>query len=322
MTGEDIGISGPVWVPSAPPSLAEYLAPNLQPIPVIPVIALLSAAFYLAGAIRLWSQGRPWSVPATLSFLAGCLVTALVMGAGIEGYGLKMFSLFMFQQLTLMMAVPPLLVFGSPGRLLLRTMPHHGAGRVALRVALGSLRSSWARCLLHPAFTVTLFLLSFYGLYFAGIVDLLLPSWYGHVGLELLFLIAGILFTVPLISTDPLPRKQGHLGRMIDLFSEMPLHAFFGVIVMMATAPMVRFFGSMPTAWGIDPVRDQGVAGGLAWSYGELPSVLLLMLILFRWQREDTREARRKDYEADYTGTDPEDLVAYNTYLAGLSRRV
>lgn len=309
--------SGPAWLPTAPPSLAEYLAPNLQPVPLIPAIAAMVAALYLWGAIRLWRQGRHWSPLHTSSFLTGCLMIVVVMGAGVEGYGIKMFSVFMFQQLTLMMAVPPLLVFGAPGRLLLRSTSHHGLGRVALRAALTALRSRWSRAALHPAVMIPLFLLSFYGLYLSGIADTLLRSWPGHLGLELLFLLAGILFTVPLISTDPLPRKQSHGGRLIDLFSEMPLHAFFGVIVMMATAPMVPYFGSPPPSWGIDPMTDQGIAGGLAWSYGELPSVLLLMLILVRWRRDDLRLARAKDALA----TEPIELTVYNDYLRNIAER-
>ncbi|MCQ6273301.1 cytochrome c oxidase assembly protein, partial [Pseudarthrobacter sp. R1] len=109
------GVEGPVWVPSLPPSLGEYLAPNLQPVPLIPALALVAALFYLAGAISLWRQGRRWSPVRSVSFLVGCAAIIVVMGAGIEGYGLRMFSIFMFQQLTLMMAVPPLLVIGSPG---------------------------------------------------------------------------------------------------------------------------------------------------------------------------------------------------------------
>ncbi|ABY24508.1 hypothetical membrane spanning protein [Renibacterium salmoninarum ATCC 33209] len=317
----DPGIDGPVWLPLAPPSIAEYLAPNLQPIPLIPTIAALAGALYLAGAIRLWRQGRSWPIAPTIAFLTGCLTIVVVMGAGIEGYGLRMFSIFMFQQLTLMMAVPPLLVFGSPGRLLLHAMPHRGLGRYVLKLAIGGLRSRWGAFALHPAVMIPLFLLSFYGLYFSGIADAMLRSWYGHVGLELLFLISGILFTVPLISTDPLPRRQSHLGRMVDVFSEMPLHAFFGVVIMMATVPMVKFFGTMPESWGIDPMKDQGVAGGLAWFYGELPTVLLLMLILFRWQRDDSRTARAKDLANHVKGGEPSDLEQYNAYLSDPARR-
>ncbi|AJT41958.1 cytochrome c oxidase assembly protein [Psychromicrobium lacuslunae] len=308
--------NGPAWLPVAPPSLSEYLAPHLQPVPLIPLLATLAAALYLCGAIRLWRQGRHWSVLHTASFVTGCLLIMVVMGAGIEGYGVKMFSVFMFQQLTLMMAAPPLLVFGAPGRLLLRSAAHHGLGRLALSAALTALRSRWSRLVLHPAVMIPLFLLSFYGLYLSGIAQALLPSWPGHVALELLFLISGILFTVPLISTDPLPRRQSHGGQLIDLFSEMPLHAFFGVIVMMSTAPLVPFFDTPPESWGINPMADQGIAGGLAWSYGELPSLLLLMLILVRWRRDDLRLARRQDALAE----EPAELTAYNEYLQGIAR--
>lgn len=312
-------IVGPVWLPSLPPSLAEYLAPNLQPVPFIPAVTLLAALLYLAGAFRLWRQGRRWSPVRTASFMAGCLAIIVVMGAGVEGYGLRMFSIFMFQQLTLMMAVPPLLVIGSPGTLLLRAVPHGRLGRPVLKAAIWGLRSRWGRLAIHPAFMVPLFLLSFYGVYFSGIADLLLPNWYGHVGLELLFLLAGILFTVPLISADPLPTRQSHFGRMIDMFAEMPLHAFFGVVIMMATAPMVDFFAVAPPGWNIDPMTDQGVAGGLAWSYGELPGVLMLMFILVRWQRDEARGWVRADRAAATDGT-PE-LDAYNEYLQRLANR-
>ena len=314
------GIEGPVWLPSLPPSLGEYLAPNLQPVPLIPLLALSAALLYMAGAVSLWRRRRGWSPVRTVSFLTGCAAVIVVMGAGIEGYGLRMFSIFMFQQLTLMMAVPPLLVVGSPGTLLLRTTPHNWWGRPVLRAAIWGLRSRWGRLAIHPGFMVPLFLLSFYGVYFSGIADLLLPNWYGHVGLELLFLVAGILFTVPLISADPLPSRQTHFGRMIDIFAEMPLHAFFGVVIMMATTPMVDFFARPPAAWNIDPVRDQEVAGGLAWSYGELPGVLLLMFIMVRWQRDEARGWARSERAAAAAGGDA-DMDAYNRYLQQLAER-
>jgi putative membrane protein len=262
------------------------LALDLQPIPLIPLLVLGAAVLYFAGAVRLWRKGRRWSVAATVSFLAGCLVTAVVMGAGIEGYGFRLFSAFMFQQLTLMMAVPPLLVLGRPGTLLLRATPHVGLGRIVLKVALWALRSAVGRVLLHPALSIALFLLSFYALYLGSLADRLLSTWGGHVGLEVAFLLAGVLFTVPVLSSDPLPRRQRPWGRAVDMFVEMPLHAFFGVIVMMASAPLVDAFSQPPASWGVNVMSDQAIAGGLAWSYGELPSLVLLLIVFTRWERE------------------------------------
>ncbi|MEO9249208.1 cytochrome c oxidase assembly protein [Citricoccus nitrophenolicus] len=314
---DEAGMDGPVWIPTEPPSLENFLAPTLQPIPLIPAIAVVLGLLYLAGALRLWSARRRWPVWRALCFLLGCAAIAVTMGAGVEGYGLKMFSVFIFQQLTLMIAIPPLLVLGSPGTLLLRATPHRGPGRVVLRLAQAGLRSWLGRIALHPGFTIPLFLITYYGIYLSGLDDRLLPTWYGHTGLELLFLASGILFTVPLLSSDPLPARQGFGGRMFDVAIEMPLHAFFGVVLMMATTPIVEFFATPPASWGLDPMEDQQIAGGLAWAYGELPTVLILVFIAHQWFRADTRQARRADAEADLNGT-PE-LDAYNAYLEQLA---
>ena len=112
-------------IPDSPPSLQAFLAPADIPLPVLPIVAGILAALYLVGAIRLWTHGRRWPVWRTVSFLLGCVLLAAVTGLGVETYGQALVSVFMFQQLTLMMMVPPLLVLGSPGTLLLRATPHH-----------------------------------------------------------------------------------------------------------------------------------------------------------------------------------------------------
>lgn len=309
---------GSAWLPDAPPSIDRFFAPDLQPYPVLPVIGLVLAAVYAAGWLRLRLAARPWPAWRGIVFLLGCAVVVVVMGAGIEGYGHRLFSVFMFQQLTLMMAVPPLLVLGSPGTLLLRATPHRGPGRLVLHAALGALRSRTARVLLHPGFMIPLFLLAFYGLYLSDLATNLLASWAGHVGLELAFLAAGILFTVPLISADPLPIRQTHLGRFTDLFVEMPLHAFFGVIVMMSVTPLVPVFADPPADWGIDPIQDQQLAGALAWSYGEAPALIIALVLMARWFADDTRNAAARDRQVDALGD--AEREAYNAYLERLSR--
>ncbi|WP_199421635.1 cytochrome c oxidase assembly protein [Actinotalea solisilvae] len=316
---DDPGVTGPVWLPTSPPSLETMLAPTLQPVPVLPALALTLLVLYLAGAVRLWSSGRRWSIGATIWFVLGCVVLAIVTGAGIEGYGLRLFSAFMFQQLTLMMLVPPLLVLGRPGTLLLRATPHHGLGRWILVAARRSLRSPVSRVALHPAVMVPLFLLAFYGLYLGELAVPLLRTWSGHLFLEVGFLVAGLLFTVPVLSADPLPIRQTHPGRLLDLVLEMPLHAFFGVIVMMATVPMVPLFAAPPAMWAIDPLRDQQVAGALAWSYGEAPGLLMLLLIASRWQRSDAARSIARDRQIDRDGGADAELEEYNEYLARLN---
>lgn len=319
MTGLWFGFDGPVSIPTDPPSWTTFLAVQPQPVPVLPALGVLLALVYLVGYVRLRAAGRPWPWWQAGSFLTGCLVLVLTTGTAVEGYGLEMFSVFLFQQLTLMMAVPPLLVLGRPGTLFLRATPHGRIGRLFLGAGLWGLRSGAGRFLLHPGVTVPLFLLSYYGLYFSPAAGALLSTLPGHVLAELAFLGCGILFTVPVLSRDPLPRRHGHGLQVGEMFVEMATHAFFGVIIIMSATPIVSAFTHPPAAWDVDLLGDQAVAGALAWSYGELPALLLLLIVLSRWRRSDVRAAALSDARIEREGN--HELDAYNAYLDQLRRR-
>ncbi len=187
------------WIrlPEAVPSFGAMVGWAPQPLPVLPLIGVLLAAWYGWGVYRVTSSGRVWPWTRTASFLFGCILLILVTGLAVEGYGYELFSIWMFQHLTLSMAIPPLLVLGSPGLLLLRSTPHTGWGIPILKLALTALRSRTAKILLHPGVTIPLFLFSYYGIYLSPVFDLVASSWVGHTGLELFFLATGVLCRRP-----------------------------------------------------------------------------------------------------------------------------
>lgn len=307
-----------MWTPSQAPSVEAFLGFGFQPIPVIPVIAGILAFAYIAGWARLLLLKRHWPIWRGILFLFGCLLLAAVMGLAIEGYGQLMFSVFMFQQMTLMMAVPPLLLLGAPGTLLLRATPHSFPGRIALRIAIFGLRSWVGKVIVHPLFSIPLFLALFYGLYLSDAASALLSMGIvGHVGLELVFLFTGIVFNATLIPADPLPVPESNIVRIFHSFLEAGLHAFFGVIVMMSTLPLVDRFAQPPGIWGIDVMEDQKLAGGIAWAYGEGPAVAILLVVLITWFRQEDRSNRIRDRYVDTYGD--KDLDAYNAYLERLA---
>ena len=79
----------------------------------------------------------------------------------------------------------------------------------------------------------------------------------------------------------------------------MPFHAFFGVAVMMSKALITTTFANPPAAWGVNPSSDQATGGALAWAFGELPTLIVLLVLFLQWSKSDGREARRTDrYEA------------------------
>ncbi|MCV7303574.1 cytochrome c oxidase assembly protein [Mycobacterium barrassiae] len=288
------------------------------PVPLLPMVAVGLAVWYLVAVRIVRSHGRQWTWMRTASFLAGCTALAAVTGLAIDSYGYRLFSAFMFQHLTLSILVPPLLVLGAPGRLLLRSTPHRGVGRYVLIAALGALRCRASRIVLHPGFTIPVFLLSYYGLYLSDLFDAAAASVAGHVALQVFFLASGLLFILPILSTGPLPVRQSNLGRFFDIFVEMPLHVFIGVILMMAPRALTDTFAQPPANWNVDPVADQAVAGALAWSYGEPVALLTTLIFAIRWRRDEESESAKR--EADVERGDAE-LAAYNAFLRGLHQR-
>lgn len=303
--------------PQAPPTLTALLSWDVPPLPILPIAGIVMAGLYCWGLRRIRRSGIEWSRWRSASFLLGCAALVLVTGLQIERYGYSLFSVFMFQHLTLSMTIPPLLVVGSPGRLLLRATAHHGAGRWVLIAALTGLRSRAGRILLHPGVTIPLFLFSYYGLYLSSIFDALAVTKTGHVSMEIFFFASGLLFIIPVLAVGPLPIRQSNLGRMFDLFVEMPLHVFFGVILMMTSTPMLTAFASPPPGWDIDPVADQKLAGALAWSYGEPVALLVVLIFCIRWNRDEKDQSALADRQAEEDGYS--ELNAYNDFLKQIS---
>jgi putative copper resistance protein D len=99
----------------------------------------------------------------------------------------------------------------------------------------------------------------------------------------------------------------------------MPFHAFFGVAVMMSSALITTTFTDPPPGWGIDPLADQSTAGSIAWSFGELPTVLVLAVVLFSWMGSEDRRGRKLDRAAERT--QDAELEAYNARLRALAQR-
>ncbi|MEU0425956.1 cytochrome c oxidase assembly protein [Streptomyces canus] len=286
--------------------------------PFFLVACLLALGLYAWGVVRLRRRGDSWSVGRTVSYVVGVLTIALMMCTGLNDYGMVMFSVHMVQHMVISMLSPILILLGAPVTLALRALPVAGKGRKGPReLLLALLHSRYMRIITHPAFTIPLFIASLYALYFTPIFDFLMGSKTGHIAMMVHFLAVGVVFFWPIIGVDPGPQRPGYLMRMLELFAGMPFHAFFGIALMMASEPMVETFKNPPASLGIDALSDQNYAGGIAWAFSEIPSVLVLIALLFQWYGSEQRQAKRTDRAADRDGD--KDLEAYNAYLASLN---
>ncbi|MEV7277830.1 cytochrome c oxidase assembly protein [Streptomyces sp. NPDC093111] len=272
------------------------------------------------GVARLRKRGDAWPVSRTVFFAVGVLSIALVMCTKLNDYGMVMFSVHMVQHMVISMLSPILLLLGAPVTLALRALPVAGRGSIGPReLLLKLLHSRYMRIITHPAFTISMFIASLYGLYFTSLFDTLMSSKAGHVGMMVHFLMVGLVFFWPIMGVDPGPHRPGYVMRMLELFAGMPFHAFFGIAMMMATEPLVEVYKNPPASLGIDALTDQNAAGGIAWAFSEIPSVLVLIALVYQWYHSEQRQAVRKDRAADRDGD--KELEAYNAYLASLQGR-
>ncbi|MFD0366961.1 cytochrome c oxidase assembly protein [Streptomyces sp. NPDC127114] len=281
---------------------------------------LAALGLYGWGVTRLRRRGDAWPVSRTVLFAVGVLSIALVMCTGLNDYGMVMFSVHMVQHMVISMLSPILLLLGAPVTLALRALPVAGRGSLGPReLLLKLLHSRYMRVVTHPAFTISMFIASLYGLYFTPLFDFLMESKTGHVAMMVHFLMVGLVFFWPIMGVDPGPHRPGYVMRMLELFAGMPFHAFFGIAMMMATEPLVKVYENPPASLGIDALSDQNAAGGIAWAFSEIPSVLVLIALVYQWYHSEQRQAVRKDRAADRDGD--KELEAYNAYLASLQAR-
>jgi cytochrome c oxidase assembly factor CtaG len=284
--------------------------------------AIVMAVLYLVGVRRLRRRGDAWPMGRTLAWMCGCAVLLFTTSSGVGRYMPAMFSMHMVAHMLLSMLVPILLVLGAPVTLALRALPAAGRGEPPgpREWLLAALHSRVSRFLTHPVVATVVFVVGFYGLYLGGVFDAAVTNHAAHVLMNVHFLLSGYLFYWVVIGVDPTPRQIPQLGKVAMVFASLPLHAFFGVVLMgMQTVLGEAFYRSLQLSWHTDLIGDQRLGGGIAWAAGEVPLVVVMIALLIQWRRSDQRTAKRLDRAADRD--DDAELAAYNAMLAELARR-
>lgn len=284
--------------------------------------AIVLAGLYVAGVVRLRRRGDRWPPGRTSSWLLGCLVLLFVTSSGVGRYMPAMFSMHMVVHMCLSMLVPILLALGAPVTLALRALPAAGRGDPPgpREWLLAALHSRFSRLLTNPVVATVLFVAGFYGLYLSNLFDTTASSHAGHLLMNLHFLLSGYLFYWVVIGVDPTPRPIPPLAKLAVVFASLPLHAFFGVVLMGTRKVLgADYYRSLGFSWHTDLLGDQRLGGGIAWSAGEFPLVIVMLALLVQWARSDRRTAKRLDRAADRD--DDAELAAYNAMLAQLAGR-
>ncbi|GGO73413.1 cytochrome c oxidase assembly protein [Nonomuraea cavernae] len=287
------------------------------------LVAAALAGLYGAGVVRLLRRGDSWPWGRTVSWFAGVAILVFATQSGLARYAKVMFDVHMIEHMTLSMIVPIFLVLGGPVTLALRAIrPAVRRGDRGPREWLTTiLHSRVVRVLAHPAIATALFIVSTYALYFTPLFASAMEEHLGHIWMTLHFLISGSLFFWVIIGVDPAPHRLPYVGKLLTLFVTMPFHAFFGVALMMTgTLIASGWYEQLGRTWGESLLQEQQNGGAIAWGFGEIPTLIVLLTIAVQWYKDEDRQARRADRRADRSGAGDPELDSYNAYLARLNR--
>ena len=283
------------------------------------LICAFALFFYLAGVWRLRRRGDSWPLHRTALWVLGILALFYVTNGGVNVYEKYLFSQHMLAHMTLGMMIPVLLVPAAPLTLALRAVNKRDDGSTGAREwILAVVHSRYFGYLSNPVVAAVIFAGSLWVFYYTGIFHWATVDHVGHEWMIVHFLAAGYLFVSSLIGVDPQPKPAPYPLRLIVLLATMAFHAFFGLALMSGSGLLLAdWYGAM--GWGTSAILDQQTGGGIAWSVGEIPTVILAIVVATMWSRSDDREGRRKDRQADRDGD--AELEAYNAMLASRARR-
>ncbi len=284
--------------------------------------AVVAAVGYLVAVRRVRRRGIAWPRRRSLAWVSGCAVILLATSSGLGRYAEAQFSVHMVAHMLLGMTAPALLVLGGPVTLALRLLPPAArTGPPGAREAIvGALHSRPARILTHPLLVLPLFIGSLPAVYFTPLFGMLVSSHFGHLAMNLHFLLIGYLYYWVIIGVDPAPRRVPFLAKFGMLLLPLPFHSFAGIAMMSTRVPRAAdYYQSLALPWVPDLAADQRLGGAIAWAAVEGPVVIVILALVAQWAGSDARDARRADRRGD-TRADAE-LDAYNRMLTALADR-
>jgi putative copper resistance protein D len=304
-----------------PPELTDLAWVTVWDIDVLWMSVSLGAiALYLYGVSVLHKRGDKWPLVRTISFVSGMLVLLYVTNGAMNAYQEYLFSVHMVGHMVLSMMVPVLLVPGAPVTLLSRAQAPRKDGSWGMREwALWAVHTPFAWFVSHPLFAGLNFALSLVMFYYTPLFRWATEEHLGHQWMLIHFLITGYLFVQSLMGVDPQPHRTGYPIKLMLLIGTMAFHAFFGLGLMNERSLLLAdWFGAMGRTWGDDPLADQAIGGAFAWGVGEIPTIVIALIVVTQWSRSDDRERKRLDRASDRSGN--QDLEDYNQMLDSLSK--
>ena len=236
------------------------------------------------GAVYVWACRRLKKSPTDaqkIFFTSGLLLMFVTLNGPIhdlsDGY---LFSAHMVQHLLLTLAVPPLLLAGTPGWMLRPVLSLRGIKPVA--------RFFTSAKIAFVTFTVTIAFWHLPIFYNAAMAHHSL-----HIFEHLLFMASAVLMWWPLSSQLPEFPRLAYPAQMLYSFLLSIAMSIVAVYIAMADHVLYPAYSAAPRVLPLSPLEDQLLGALIMWIPGGLFFFVIISVVFFRWQQsgEDSAAA-------------------------------
>jgi putative membrane protein len=252
-----------------------------RPDPLILGVLVLAALLYRSGLAHLGPRRRQLVRPVHVAAFAGALLAlAIALASPLELAASSVFAAHMVQHLLLMLVVAPLLVCGRPVVVLGQAMPLRGRRqfvRVRARPHVRAARDA----LSHPVSVWVIGAVVLWAWHLPALYEAALRHDSLHA-----FEHASLLASSVLVWAVALGRARRSLA--IPAASGLLLatalqSGALGAVLALAQRPLYPMHASVAPSWGLTPLEDQQLAGGLMWVPPGIVYTVVIAGLLARW---------------------------------------
>jgi cytochrome c oxidase assembly factor CtaG len=256
--------------------------------PAVLVPMLLGLGLYLAGLFRLWSAagiGRGASPVQALAFATGWLLLAIAVISPLHEWSRRLFSVHMIEHELVIAAAAPLLALSRPLAILLWAFPARWRGPAARTARTGAYFLGWD-ILSLPLVATVLHAIAIWVWHVPILFDAALVYEPLHWLQHLSFFVTAMFFWWSLLGRRTAP------GIAVACLFFTAMHSgFLGVLIALAGRPMYPLQAQFATAYGLDPLADQQLAGLIMWVPAGFAYVVAGLAVAGLWIARSTHEA-------------------------------
>jgi putative membrane protein len=149
-----------------------------------------------------------------------------------------------------------------------------------------------ARVLTHPLLAFAVFNATLLLTHLPPVVDLSLRHHFFHLFVHGALVATALLMWWPILSSVPELPAISYPAQMAYLFLQSLLPAVMASFITFSDSVVYSFYGDAPRIWGISPIADQQIAGGIMKLLGTLIIWSFMAVVFFRWYGVEEAEAR------------------------------